>query len=122
MPTRTWVRPDSPGGPPSYSSADVGAGVSADGGWVPVASGSHPDAAAPIGSRRATLWVAQLDVGSTLALPDAGSVHLFIATGAVTLEAGGPVLLQEADAVRLREEHAVVVSETSCQLLAWTFA
>lgn len=115
---QTWIRPDAPGGEPAYSSAQV----IAAGAWTPVASGSHPDAATRIGTQAATLWVAEVDVGSVLALPDASSVHLFVATGAVTLEAGGPVLLQEADAARLHGENAVVVCESPSQLLAWTFA
>ena len=66
--------------------------------------------------------MAEASAGSALALPDAPSAHLFVATGAVSLEAGGPVLLREADAARLREENAVVVAEAPCQLLAWTFS
>jgi redox-sensitive bicupin YhaK (pirin superfamily) len=114
---QAWVRPDVPGGSPSYSSASVAPGD----GWLPVASGSDLSAATRIGTRGATLWVAELAAGSALALPDGPSVHLFVATGAVTLEAGGPVLLQEADAARLRGENAVVRVETPSQLLAWTF-
>lgn len=115
---QTWVRPDSPGGAPSYASADVAFGPD----WLPLASGSDPAASTRIGARGATLWVAQLAAGSVVALPDAPSVHLFVATGAVTLEAGGPVLLPEADAARLVDESAVVRAESPSQLLAWTFS
>ena len=109
---QTWVRPDEPGGPPAYSSATVSAGP----GWVPITSGSG--AATRIRALGATLWVAEPPAGATLALPDALSVHLFVATGSVELN---DVHLGEADAVRLREEGTVVRAEAASQLLAWTF-
>jgi redox-sensitive bicupin YhaK (pirin superfamily) len=111
---QTWVRPDSAGGPPSYASADVTVGP----GWVPIASGSDGDAATRIGTRGATLWVAELAAGSTLALPDAPAVHLFVATASVVLD---DVHLGEADAVRLTDEGAQVRAEAPSQVLAWTF-
>jgi redox-sensitive bicupin YhaK (pirin superfamily) len=112
---QTWVRPDSPGGPSAYASAEVSLAA----GWLPVASGSHPDAATRIGTSGATLWVAQPPAGSTLRLPVATSVHLFVATGGVTL---GDVHLEEADAARLSEEAADLRVDAPSQLLAWTFA
>jgi redox-sensitive bicupin YhaK (pirin superfamily) len=115
---QTWVRPDYPGGQPSYGSAVV----SPTAGWLPVASGSHPDASTRIGTRGATLWVAEPPPGSTLTLPVASSVHLFVATGTVALGVGEPGVLHEADAVRLTEEPASLRVEEPSQLLAWTFA
>jgi redox-sensitive bicupin YhaK (pirin superfamily) len=115
---QTWVRPDEPGGTPAYSSATVPAGP----GWVPLASGPGSDAATRIGTRGATLWVAEPSTGSTLALPDAPTVHLFVATGSVTLDADEPVLLGEADAARLSNADRELRTEAPSQLLAWTFA
>ncbi len=116
-PTRfvqTWVRPDAPGGEPSYASADVAPG----GGWQPVASGSRPDAATRIGARGATLWVASPAPGDALVLPGGDHVHLFVATGAVDLDG---VLLEEADAARLTDHPAALTVRSPAQLLVWAF-
>lgn len=112
---QTWVRPDSPGGPPSYASADVSLAAA----WLPVASGSDPSAATRIDSARGTLFVADLEAGSELALPDASSVHLFVATGSVGLD---DVHLGEADAARIAGETGLIVARAQSQLLAWAFA
>ena len=115
---QTWVRPDSPGGAPAYSSADVPVGS----GWVPIASGSHPDAAR-IGARGATLWVAEPHaVGSALILPEAPQIHLFVATGAVGVGASEVAVLGEGDSARLTEEDVILRIDVPSQLLAWTFA
>jgi quercetin 2,3-dioxygenase len=118
---QTWVRPDLPGGATSYASA----AVSVAAGWVPVASGSHPDAATRIGTRGATLWVAAPAAsGTTLMLPAAAAVHLFVATGSVALQGDaslGARALQEGDAARISEEGAALRVEAPSQLLAWTF-
>jgi redox-sensitive bicupin YhaK (pirin superfamily) len=118
-PTRfvqTWVLPDQPGGAPSYDSADVDPG----GRWLPVASGSHPEAATRIGTRGATLWVAELAPGEGLELPEARQVHLFVATGSVELT--GDVDLGTADAVRLLDASGGLTARTASQLMAWGFA
>lgn len=115
---QTWVRPDEPGGTPTYAAADVALGD----GWLPVASGSTGDAATRIGARDATLFVAQLDAGDQLGLPDAPAVHLFVATGAVSLTTGGtPTGLAEADAVRLSAPGGLVTATQPTQLMAWAF-
>ena len=116
---QTWVRPDQPGGAASYASAEV----SPTTGWLPVASGSERDAATRIGNRGATLWLADpVGVGSALILPVAPLVHLFVATGSVTLGASEPAELGEGDAARLTEEDAILRIDAPSQLLAWTFA
>jgi redox-sensitive bicupin YhaK (pirin superfamily) len=123
---QTWVRPDVAGGKPSYACANVAAGP----GWTPLASGSEPNAATRIGSRGATLWLAEpTAVGSALILPESPLVHLFVAAGSVTLGAGpiGPdagesPVLGEGDAVRLVTEDAILRVDEPSQLLAWTFA
>src|SRR3546814_7045970 len=54
-PTRfiqTWVLPDEPGGATTYSSA----AAELAGEWLPVVSGSHPDAATRISASGATLY------------------------------------------------------------------
>jgi len=123
-PTRfvqTWVRPDVPGGVPSYASSAVDPGPD----WTPVLSGARPDVV-PIGTRSATLWVARPGAGASLALPDVPHAHLFVARGAATLrvDAAGeasPYDLAEADAARLTGLAGAVRVEARAELLLWTF-
>lgn len=116
-PTRfvqTWVRPDSAGGDPAYSSSAISPGPH----WLPVASGSHPDAAARIDAAGATLWVAELEPGAALVLPEAPRAHLFVATGAVRF---GADRLDEADALRVTGTGGAVTADAPAQLMLWTF-
>ena len=116
-PTRfiqTWVLPDEPGGPTSYDAASVELGAE----WLPVVSGSHPDAAARIGADGATLYAARLLPGEQLELPTAALGHLFVATGSVDLDATS---LGQADAVRLRDEGGRITTRAPAELLLWTF-
>lgn len=134
-PTRfvqAWVRPDSPGGDPSYSSEVVDPGA----GWAPVASGAPGSGALPIGAAGATLWVASVDAGDSLVLPEARRAHLFVATGSLLVPGvatgriegagdpagSGPSVLGEGDALRLTGEGLEVVAGAPGQLLLWTFA
>lgn len=127
-PTRfvqTWVRPDEPGGVPSYAAADVEPGP----GWTAVVSGTASGAAGavPIGTRGATLWVARPVAGEELALPDVPHAHLFVARGGAELavDAGGepsPYDLAEADAARLTGLEGTVRVPAPAELLLWTFA
>jgi hypothetical protein len=116
-PTRfvqAWVRPDSPGGTPSYTTATVEPGPT----WTPLASGARPDAATRIRARGATLWVADAAAGERLVLPDAPDVHLFVATGAV--EVAG-VSFGTADAARVSGLPETVTVVEDSQLMAWAF-
>ncbi len=117
-PTRfvqAWVLPDENGGEPSYSSGDLHVGDA----WTPIAAGAGQDAAARIGATGATLWVARLGAGGTLAAPDAGHMHLFVAGGGVVLETAA---LTDGDAVRLRHEPVnLTATEPDTELLMWTF-
>jgi redox-sensitive bicupin YhaK (pirin superfamily) len=143
---QTWVRPDSWGGAPRYASADV----SPRSGWTAVATGAGAvGAALPIGSRGATLWVADAAVGAQLAVPHVPHAHLFVATGAILIDldpgAAGPrsltaddeavgntqeaghslragLRIGEGDAVRFRDRGADLVVTDPGQLMLWTFA
>jgi redox-sensitive bicupin YhaK (pirin superfamily) len=95
-----WVLPDAPGGEPSYAQADVATAL-AGGALVPVASG-RGEAAVPIRNRDATLHVARLRAGTSVLLPDAPYVHLFVARGGADVEGAGR--LDEADAARFTAE------------------
>jgi redox-sensitive bicupin YhaK (pirin superfamily) len=129
-PTRfvqAWVRPDSPGGSPEHHELAVDLEGS---GLVPVAGSGG----LPIRTTGASLQVARLAPGETVALPDAPLVHAFAATGALDLghgTAGGPDggpgnggtgRLAEGDALRLSDEPGRVVTATEhTDLLVWTF-
>jgi redox-sensitive bicupin YhaK (pirin superfamily) len=114
-PTRfvqAWVRPDVTGAEPAYHVAEVGAGAA-----LTEVAGAQSLA---IGTAGATLSIARLDVGDTLALPALELGHLFVAGGHVAL---ATELLTTADAARLRQEDRL---EVTClepaELMLWSFA
>jgi len=92
-----WIMPDTPGRTPGYQQHDIGDAL-AGGGLITVASGRDPDAAISIGNAGATLYVARLQPGGHVALPDSPYAHLFVAVGHVELESAGA--LHTGDAVR----------------------
>jgi redox-sensitive bicupin YhaK (pirin superfamily) len=113
-PTRfiqTWVRPNSPGGATTYSSADAA--------LVPdelttLASGVRPQALVRIGAS-ASLYAVRLE--SSVNLPEAHQLHVFVATGSAEL--GGEVL-GEGDAARLTDVGGLQV-DGRAELLVWSF-
>jgi hypothetical protein len=110
-----WLRPDEPGGDPSYAQHDVAADL-ATGELVPVAGAGS---AVPIRARGTVLSVARPGPGAAVVLPDAPAVHLFLARGEADVEGAGPV--GEGDAARL--DHAgprrVVAGPDGCEVLVW---
>lgn len=93
-----WIRPDEADLNPSYQQREIEpASLSAD--WVPVASGSHPDAAISIASRNSTLWVGVFAAGDARSLPEGRRLHVFVARGEIEVEGVGR--LADGDAVRL---------------------
>lgn len=114
-PTRflqTWVRPDVPGTPPSYRTAPVDLGSDFT---VVVGPGGLP-----IGTRGASLAVARVEAGQSLALPSADLGHLFVARGQVAL---GLTVLTEADAARLTDAgNLALTCLEDAELLFWSFA
>lgn len=113
-----WLRPDEPGGEPTYAAHDASADL-ATGELVPVAGAGTP---APLGTAGATLHVARPAAGARLALPEARALHLHVATGAVDLEGAGR--LDEGDTVRWvgGAGAALTVHHDDTELLVWTFA
>ena len=93
-----WLRPDTPGRPPSYEQRGLDLG-DLDAGWVPVASGHHPDAAVSLDSAGSTLWVTRLSPGTSRLLPVGGRQHVYLADGEV--EVASIVRLASGDALRL---------------------
>ncbi len=93
-----WLRPDEPGGAPSYAEVEV----APSDGWVTLASGLRRyagAAATSCGNRHSALHVARLADGGSEVLPHAPWLHLFVVTGEVALEGAGT--LAAGDEVRL---------------------
>ncbi|MDP9821398.1 pirin family protein [Nocardioides massiliensis] len=111
-----WLRPDEPGGEPTYAAHDAGDAL-ATGELVPVAGAGT---AAPVGTRGAVLHAARPRAGARLRLPDAPTLHVHVATGAVELEGAGP--LTEGDTVRWPGGGGagVRVLRDDTELLVWT--
>jgi quercetin 2,3-dioxygenase len=113
-----WVLPDEAGVDPGYEQLEIDDEL-LRGGLVPVASGMpRHDSAIRIRNRDAALHAARLDTGSTIALPEAPYVHLFVARGRVQLEGAGP--LATGDAVRLTATGGQRVTATEpAEILVW---
>jgi redox-sensitive bicupin YhaK (pirin superfamily) len=108
---QTWLRPDEPGGAPSYATADVGAPA----GLTEVVG---PGAALGLGIRGARLHLGRLQPG-TLRLPDAPLLHLFVVVGTVTL---GERELVPGDAARLTDEgHRALGTSAGGTVAVWSF-
>ena len=93
-----WIRPDEADAPPSYQQRELALGDLADG-WVPIASGRHPDAVVSLGSAGSTLWVSVLPAGTSRMLPEGDLLHLYLARGAVEVEMIGR--LEQGDSLRV---------------------
>ena len=116
-----WVRPDTSGVEPSYEQRDVTADLDV-GGLVPVASGQGHEGALRIHQRDAVLWAGRLRAGERIDVPDAGHVHVFVATGSGELEGAGP--LSTGDAARLTGagSRSFLVGAEGCEVLVWAMA
>lgn len=109
-----WVVPDRSGITPDYQQKDV----TLTGELVPIASGRHTDAAVTLHNRDAALHGARLQPGETVILPEARYLHLFLASGEVTLEEAGS--LTEGDAVRFTSSGGQRITATApAEILVW---
>lgn len=112
---QAWVRPDEPGTVPDYLALDAPV---AAGDWTCVADGDGKGVL-PIGTRGASLHVADLTAGTRLPLPEAAALHLFVATGELML---GERRLAEGDAARLDDEGGRTISaEKHAHVVVWAF-
>ena len=115
-----WVVPDEDGIEPGYEQREIADDL-LKGGLVTVASGmaGHRDQAAiRIKQRDAALYAARMADASTVVLPEAPYVHLFVARGAVDLEGTGRV--NEGDAVRITTaEGEMVTASGDAEVLVW---
>ena len=107
---QTWLRPDVPGGEPSYA---VGGGLLAPS----LTEVVGPDALG-LGTAGARLHLADAAPGE-LVLPDAERLHLFLAGGVATV---GDRRLAAGDAVRLTDQGGrVLVVEEAGLVAVWAF-
>ena len=116
-----WVLPDEPGIAPGYEQLEIDDAL-LRGGLVPVASGrpEHAgEAAIRIRQKDATLHVARMEPGRTVALPTAPYVHLFVPSGTVELEGAGA--LDEGDAARIEDSSGqrVTAGAAGAEILVW---
>ncbi|MBI3604314.1 MAG: pirin family protein [Nitrospirae bacterium] len=114
-----WVRPDTERINPGYEQLDIN-GQLEKGGLVPIASGRGHHAAISIRQRGAVLWGGRLKSGETVSLPDARSVHLYVAKGSAMLEGAGA--LAPGDAVRLTMSDPLrltAAAPTGAEVLIW---
>ncbi len=115
-----WVLPDASGRTPGYEQLEID-DARLRGSLVPVASGmaKHEDETAiHIGNEHAALYAARLAPGESVTLPEAPYLHLFVATGAVELEAAGA--LRAGDAVRFTATGGQrITAVTDAEILVW---
>ncbi len=115
-----WVLPDASGRTPGYEQLEID-DARLRGSLVPVASGmaTHDDETAiHIGNEHAALYAARLAPGESVTLPEAPYLHLFVAAGAVELEAAGA--LRAGDAVRFTATGGQRVTAVSdAEILVW---
>jgi hypothetical protein len=114
-----WVVPDTERIDPSYEQLDVSREI-ARGGLVPVASGRSEHTAISIRQKDATLWAGRLRPGERVPLPDARFVHVYVATGTVSLEGAG--ILTAGDAARLTAAGARMLTaapDNGAEVLVW---
>lgn len=113
-----WLRPDEAGLVPSYASAAVGG---MDGRLVCVAAGAGSEwagAGIPVHTRGTSMHAGRLDSGTSLVLPDARRLHVFVIRGAVMV---GDRLLTSGDAGRLVGQGGRQISATEphTELVVW---
>jgi redox-sensitive bicupin YhaK (pirin superfamily) len=109
-----WVPPDTNGIEPGYEEADLSARID-EGGLVPVASGQGHEGALTIHQRDAALYVARMQPGDTVIVPDAPHAHVYVAYGDVALDghqltAGDAARLTAAGSPSLHAESASEVA------------
>lgn len=120
-PTRfvqVWLDPDESGREPRYSAAVV---ETPPGRLVPVVSGHDHAAVLGIGTSSASFWVARLDAGETVTLPEDPLQHVFVATGSLARSSLAEPL-SAGDAFRITEQPGLELRAASpAELLVWTF-
>jgi quercetin 2,3-dioxygenase len=116
-----WVLPDEPGIAPGYEQLEIDDELMR-GGLVAVASGMDRhtnNAAIRINNRHAALHAGRLGPGTSVTLPVAPYLHLFVAQGSVDLEGAGR--LDAGDAVRFTATggQSVTAAGAAAEVLVW---
>lgn len=113
-----WVVPDAVGVQPSYQQHEVDEKLLA-GGLVTIASGMpRRDAAITLHNRNAALHGTRLLAGAAVNVPQAPYLHLYVASGRVSVEGIGAV--NEGDAVRFTDaDGRRVTASEPAELLIW---
>jgi quercetin 2,3-dioxygenase len=112
-----WIRPDEAGAPPSYQQRDLASGDLFRG-WVPIASGRHPDAVVSLGSAGSTLWVSVLPTGTSRQLPSGDRLHVYLARGVLDIEAIGQ--LKAGDSLRVSGSSQLkLAARAEAEVLVW---
>jgi quercetin 2,3-dioxygenase len=116
-----WMAPDQSGIEPSYERRDFSEALEA-GGLVPIASGDgRHEAALRIHQSGAVLYAGWLPDGSSVELPAAPKLHLFVTRGSVQVPGLGT--LDTADAVRVTNASPLQVgSAVEAEFLLWVMA
>lgn len=116
---QAWLAVESPASKPAYDVAEV---TLPDGQLVPVASAREGVGALRLATPGATFSVARLPAGATLALPEHGLVHVYVARGAL-IRSSLAEPLGEGDAFRITERLGLeVTAAVPTELLVWEFA
>lgn len=111
---QTWLRPDSPGGPPSRARVRAPESHS---GLVTVVGGS----ALPVRASGARLRVGSIATGRALPLPDAERHHVFVASGELRLPSESRLVAREGDVVRMTEHNDAPVAAVDTRVMVWSF-
>lgn len=112
-----WVRPDLPGATPGYAQRELVMDDLATT-LVPVASGSHPDAAIDLGTRGATLWVTRTGPGVRRELPDSDGLFVLVGRGEIELERAGALSAGDTAEVTGRGGSAII-GRADAEVLVW---
>lgn len=113
-----WVVPDQRDGEPAYQQRDVSSELDR-GGLVNIASGrpGH-DPALGLAQKDAAFHAARLSPGSSLELPSAPYLHLFVGRGLISADEAGD--LGAGDAARFTGSDGVRVTATEpAEILVW---
>jgi redox-sensitive bicupin YhaK (pirin superfamily) len=114
-----WVAPDTARIEPGYEQLDINAELGR-GGLVPVASGlPRHDGAIRIHQRDAALYAARLAAGEAVTLPAAPYVHVFVARGAVELEAAGVLNAGDSGRITASDGQRVTAGKEGAEILVW---
>jgi quercetin 2,3-dioxygenase len=116
-----WVLPDTAGVDPGYEQSDVNELLAGEG-LVPIASGQGHPGAVSIHQRDAVLWGARLAPRSSVEIPSALHVHLFVALGSGLLDDTDS--LATGDGVRITGDQTAQFSAGSdgAEILIWATA